>query len=223
MTGPTPLERKLEALLEDASKRRSIRVDAMMSDMKITEQRFAVYDQVARDCMTTLVLPRLETLIRVLGNGSPLEVGEKCDRITVTFYSTKQFPIGADISVFVALDPKVQDLLLQWKVSIIPILIDYEQEASAATSLVAPDWAALGTFLDERVVRFLSDYLRVHEPDSPYLRIERVTDPVCGMTMPRSEAAGCTEHKEHTYYFCIEACRDLFLKDPDRYLMTVFR
>jgi Cu+-exporting ATPase len=69
----------------------------------------------------------------------------------------------------------------------------------------------------------LSDYLRVHEPDSPYLRIERVTDPVCGMTIPRSEAAGCTEHKEHPYYFCIEACRELFLKDPDRYLKTVFR
>jgi YHS domain-containing protein len=194
-----------------------------MLEMQDTEERLRLYDPVHSDCMKNHVLPRLETLIRALGNGSPPDVREKCDRITVTFYSTKKFPIGADVSVFLAHDAKYENLLVLWKVSIIPILIDYEREASATCSLAAPDWVALGVFLDERIVRFMSDYLRIHEPDSPYLQIEKVIDPVCGMTIPRIEAAARVEHDGKPYHFCIEACRDLFLKDPNRYLTTAVR
>lgn len=223
MTIPTPLEQRLEALLEESRRRRRSRAEGRLLEMLDMEEHLRLYDRVQRDCMKQVVLPRLESLIRVLGNGSPPEIREKCDRITVTFYSTKKFPIGADVSVFLAHDPGIENLLVLWKVSIIPILIDYEREASVTSSLAAPDWKALGAFLDERVVRFMSHYLRIHEPDSPYLLIEKVTDPVCGMTIPRTEAAACVDHNNTPYHFCIEACRDLFLKDPDRYVTAIFR
>ncbi len=222
-SGMSPLEEKLQTLLEESAKRQTGRAEARMAEMAVTERLLERYDRVARSCMKDLVAPRLDTLIRTLGNGKPPEMREKCDRVTVTFHSTERFPIGADLSVFLVHDPNFENLLVLWKPSIIPILVDYERDVTASTSLDTPDWAALGAFLDERVLRFTSDYLRIHEPDSPYLQIEKVTDPVCGMTIPRTEAATSVEHQGKPYYFCVEACRDLFLKDPDRYLTTFAR
>lgn len=43
-------------------------------------------------------------------------------------------------------------------------------------------------------------------------------DPVCGMRLkPGQEEANVTYHEE-TYHFCSVECRDLFLKDPTRYI-----
>lgn len=44
-----------------------------------------------------------------------------------------------------------------------------------------------------------------------------VTDPVCGMRIEDSEAAGTAEHEGRTYHFCSEACRDAFVADPAAY------
>jgi Cu+-exporting ATPase len=46
----------------------------------------------------------------------------------------------------------------------------------------------------------------------------KVKDPVCGMTIEDSEAAATSVHEGKTYYFCSQACKDNFDKDPDKYL-----
>ncbi len=43
-------------------------------------------------------------------------------------------------------------------------------------------------------------------------------DPVCHMTVDASKAAGKSEHKGHTYYFCSKGCVAKFEADPERYL-----
>ena len=45
-----------------------------------------------------------------------------------------------------------------------------------------------------------------------------VIDPVCGMTVDPSKAAGRTEYKGNTYYFCSTGCLEKFRSDPERYL-----
>ena len=42
-------------------------------------------------------------------------------------------------------------------------------------------------------------------------------DPVCGMQVEESEAAGQTEHEGRTYYFCSTACKDKFDQSPEDY------
>ncbi len=46
----------------------------------------------------------------------------------------------------------------------------------------------------------------------------RVTDPVCGMTIPRYAAEAKSEYHGQTYYFCCTACKTLFVWDPEQYL-----
>lgn len=43
-------------------------------------------------------------------------------------------------------------------------------------------------------------------------------DPVCGMTVEPSKAAGSTTHQGQTYWFCSPHCLAKFKADPAKYL-----
>lgn len=43
-------------------------------------------------------------------------------------------------------------------------------------------------------------------------------DPVCGMEVEEKTAAGQSEYKGQTYYFCSLGCKRSFDKDPEKYL-----
>jgi Cu+-exporting ATPase len=43
-------------------------------------------------------------------------------------------------------------------------------------------------------------------------------DPVCGMKVDPSNTAFQTRYRDEKYYFCSEACKFLFERDPEKYL-----
>ncbi len=43
-------------------------------------------------------------------------------------------------------------------------------------------------------------------------------DPVCGMMVDETKAAGRSEYEGKTYFFCAQGCKAAFDKDPKRYL-----
>jgi YHS domain-containing protein len=45
-----------------------------------------------------------------------------------------------------------------------------------------------------------------------------VRDHVCGMDIETSTAAGRTEYKGQTYYFCGSSCKEKFDLNPEQYL-----
>ncbi len=47
---------------------------------------------------------------------------------------------------------------------------------------------------------------------------EKAIDPVCGMEVDIATAKYTAEHGGKTYYFCAEACKREFEKDPHKYL-----
>ena len=48
-------------------------------------------------------------------------------------------------------------------------------------------------------------------------RMAQVKDPVCGMMIDPSTAVGQSTHQGTTYYFCSQACKDKFDKQPGDY------
>jgi YHS domain-containing protein len=42
-------------------------------------------------------------------------------------------------------------------------------------------------------------------------------DPVCGMQINEQSAAAKCDHKGATYYFCSQACKTAFEKNPAKY------
>jgi P-type Cu+ transporter len=47
--------------------------------------------------------------------------------------------------------------------------------------------------------------------------VSKVKDPVCGMLIEVSEAAGSTTYESQPVYFCSDQCRRDFESDPARY------
>lgn len=47
---------------------------------------------------------------------------------------------------------------------------------------------------------------------------ETALDPVCGMVIGRSHAADRLDYQGKTYYFCSKDEKEVFLKDPEKYL-----
>jgi Cu+-exporting ATPase len=45
-----------------------------------------------------------------------------------------------------------------------------------------------------------------------------VIDPVCEMTVSETTAAAKSNYKGQTYYFCSMLCKQLFDRDPEKYL-----
>ena len=45
-----------------------------------------------------------------------------------------------------------------------------------------------------------------------------VHDPVCGMDIDPVTAAGKSEYKAQTYYFCSLGCKKSFDREPEKYL-----
>ena len=43
-------------------------------------------------------------------------------------------------------------------------------------------------------------------------------DPVCGMDVDEKTAAGKSEYKGKTYYFCSVGCKKSFDKEPEKYI-----
>ena len=50
---------------------------------------------------------------------------------------------------------------------------------------------------------------------------QKVTDPVCEMTIDPAAAATTTDYQGRTYYFCSKACADRFKADPARFTESV--
>jgi Cu+-exporting ATPase len=46
----------------------------------------------------------------------------------------------------------------------------------------------------------------------------KVVDPVCGMQIDPAKAAGKTEYKGRTYYFCSDHCKKTFEANPEAVL-----
>ena len=42
-------------------------------------------------------------------------------------------------------------------------------------------------------------------------------DPVCGMDVDETKAAAKAVYEGRTYYFCAQACKRAFEKDPEKY------
>ena len=46
-----------------------------------------------------------------------------------------------------------------------------------------------------------------------------VRDPVCGMEVDPKTAAGKSDYKGQTYYFCSPGCKKTFDKNPEKYVV----
>ncbi len=218
MTPIEELRARVDQLLSSNAARDELAKEARQGAMRVWEDRLALFDARVRLWMREIVLPRLKVLAERFPHAEPAKHSEGAPRASIHLPRTDEFPVDARVDARVVHDADFGQVRLILEASIIPILMDYEREASLELDLAADDALAVERFIEERIVRFVADYLRVLDPDSFYQKDRLVTDPVCGMPLRRAEAATIHDYGGRKYYFCIPNCREVFVADPARYI-----
>ena len=208
---------RLERVLEESAARRADRAQAAREEMEMMEAGLQRFDALARRWMDELIVPRLETVAGIFPHSLGVRASPGAWHVTLAFTFTDDYPADARIDVTLDHDLPQGRVRVRVSPSIIPILMDYRGETEMEFEIEVPDHERLTDFLEQALVRFVSAYLTVSEPDSMYQRDRLVTDVVCSMRIRRAEAVASTEHDGRIYHFCAAGCRERFVTDPGRY------
>jgi YHS domain-containing protein len=100
-------------------------------------------------------------------------------------------------------DREVGQLILDYDLEILPVLIKYDRHAQAEWPLDAIDKEALEAWIDDRIIDFVKVYLSLYENEY-YLKGHMVVDPIAGVRFPKFAAAAKQEWQGKTYYFISE-------------------
>ena len=94
---------------------------------------------------------------------------------------------------------------------IIPVFFRFNPHARMEMPLESYDEAAVGKWLDDRIVEFANAYLELHSTKQYQERV-MVSDTVAGISFPKYFAAATLDHDGQTYYFISEETRREFAK-----------
>jgi len=108
-------------------------------------------------------------------------------------------------------DSDVRHILLDYNLEIIPVFFRFNPHARLEMPLESFDEAAVGKWLDDRIVEFANAYLELHSTKQYQERV-MVSDTVAGITFPRYFAAATLDHGGTTYYFISQETRREFAK-----------
>jgi YHS domain-containing protein len=108
-------------------------------------------------------------------------------------------------------DRDVRNVVLEYDLEIIPVLMEFESHAEKSFPLQGIDKEAVAGWIDDRIIGFVRTYLALHENDY-YLKDHMVEDPIAHVRFPKYAAAATLQQKGQTYYFISEETRQEFEK-----------
>jgi YHS domain-containing protein len=171
------------------------------------QERLEQYRKVC-DLLRDVWTPRIETLAKKFGDKAKLT-----PRVTPTLREAKlEFKSElADVVLrfTAATDEEVHNLVLDYDLHILPILMKYEKHSQIEFPLDAPDRDTIAKWIDDRIVDFVKTYLSLHKNEY-YLKGHQVADPVSGTLFPKYAAAATLDWEGKTYYFIGEETRQEF-------------
>lgn len=143
--------------------------------------------------------PRLEALAAKFGDKVKVTptVTPTGREATMKFES----PLAAIVLRFTAAtDFDVKNLVLDYDLHILPILMKFDSHSRAEFPLdkIEPD--AVGKWVDDRIVDFVKTYLSLNHNEH-YLKEHMVADPISHTRFPKYAAAEMLEWHGDTYYF----------------------
>ncbi len=171
------------------------------------EERLEKYGRLL-DQLRGIWAPRLEALAKRFGERVEVTPTVTPSRREATF--NFQSPLARIALRFSAVtDQDVRNVIFNYDLDIMPILMQFESHADVKFPLDAVDQEALARWIDDRIVDFVRTYLAVHE-NNYYLKDHLVEDPVAGVSFPKYAAGATLERGGKTYYFIGEETRREF-------------
>ena len=214
MTEYHQLRTRIQDLISAQEEKKNLEKKQTESQMKKIEETDERLKVLASKVMSETILPCLEVLEECFDDVR-IQPPSSEHWVSILFNTEQRYPATVMMDLGVSVDPVSGKLHLVYRFRITPILMEYQGEDTLSLGLEAFDKAKACAFVEEKVFQASRAYLELQNHPA-YLKENLVTDPVCGMTVNRAQAAS-VEYQGKTYYFCVDACRERFLKDPVRY------
>lgn len=106
-------------------------------------------------------------------------------------------------------DTDIHNLLLEYRLEILPIFIKFEPHSLLEMPIDAIDEDAIASWIDDRIVSFAQTYAAMHFHEQ-YQKGKLVRDPIIGVEFPKQFAAVSIERDGQTYYFLSDETRQEF-------------
>jgi len=170
------------------------------------EKLHAVFER-----LIAVIKPRLDVLIQKFGDKvTPTPTFTESSRELVLDFQSDVARISLTFKGMA--DADIRKLILNYDLTIIPILMQFDSHKELEMPLDAIDAEAAARWIDERIMSFVQTYVAIHE-NQYYLHDQMVTDPVSGTTFPKLAAGARIERYGRTVYFVSEETRREFEKE----------
>jgi len=169
-----------------------------IKDFQGRQQRLELFAN-ACDMLRDTWRPRLEGLAAKFGDKVKVTptVTPTGREATLKFTS----PLATIVLRFTAsTDFDVNNLVLDYDLHILPVLIKFSGHSTAEFSLAKIDAAAVGRWIDDRIVDFVKTYLALNQNEF-YLKEHMVADPISQTRFPKYAAAETLDWQGTKYYF----------------------
>ena len=173
------------------------------------QDRLARFEKIC-ESLTEVWKPRLETLKKRFGEKVQVEPHTAAGRRQATF-SFHSNLARINLAFTATTDPDVRNLILEYSLEILPVLMSYPGQARLEQPFDRVDPKAIGTWIDDRIVDFVKTYLSLHENEY-YLKSHMVEDPVARVRFPKFAAASTLERGGKILYFIANETREEFEK-----------
>jgi len=170
--------------------------------------------EVAAKIFEGIVEPRLKLLEEQLQDAGYQRSSETCGIVALNRAGCYAATISLEMGI--QYDQKTKNLLVNYRLRIIPILMDYRGQDSLVLPLDAVDDTRVASFVEEKLVECVQTYLKLQDIPAYRKSIFR-RDPVCGMVI-QSDGVISVVHDGKMCFFCSEVCRSRFLEQPSRYV-----
>lgn len=208
------LRSRIQMMLSSRRTRRAEKQQEVEDSMQARGGRQDRFLEVAAKIFESIVEPRLKLLEEQLKDASYQRSSET--RGIVTLNRERHYAATASLEMEIQCDQEMRNLLVNYHLRIIPVLMEYRGQDSLVLPLEAVDDTRVASFVEEKLVECVQSYLQLQDIPA-YRKSTYMRDPVCGMVI-QSDVPISVVHDGKTYFFCSEVCRSRFLEQPSRYV-----
>lgn len=208
------LRSRLQMMLSSRRIKRAEKQQEVEDSMEALGRRQDHFAEVAAKIFERIVEPRLKLLEEQLKDAGYQRSSET--RGVVTLNREGCYAATVSLEMGIQCDQETRNLLVNYHLRIIPVLMEYRGQDSLALPLEAADDARVASFVEEKLVECVQTYLELQDIPG-YRKSTFMRDPVCGMENP-SDGAISVVHDGKTYFFCSEVCKNRFFEQPSRYV-----
>lgn len=192
------LSQRIKAEFDARARRAKESEEARAQEAQVRDQRMVRFNEVCEK-LKGVWRPRFEEFAKQFGEQVKITPtvtpGHREARVSfMTNLATVTLTVTASTS------SEVTNFVLDYDLSIIPIFFEYERHSRLEMPLENVDAAAVGRWLDDRLVSCVKTYLTMQENEY-YIRRAMVEDPITKSRFLPADACATLTHGGRTVYF----------------------